>query len=220
MHAPLRRARPLDWDEGATRAALCVRPLVHPPAGKKQDIKITGASTLSKDDVDKMVKEAEKFAGEDKKRREAVDTKNQAESMVYQTEKQLKEFEGKVPEDVKVSRRRPVPARHFAREIEERRDPLPLSSVFCCVQTAVEAKVAALREAVAADDAAKMKSAMEALQQEALKLGQAVYAQGGQAAGQPGPGGAGPAGGAAPGGEKKPGDDNVIDAEFNDAGKK
>lgn len=51
-----------------------------------------------------MVKEAEKFAGEDKKRREAVDTKNQAESMVYQTEKQLKEFEAKVPADVKVRR--------------------------------------------------------------------------------------------------------------------
>lgn len=43
-----------------------------------------------------MVQEAEKFAGEDKKKREAVDTKNQAESMIYQTEKQLKEFEGKV----------------------------------------------------------------------------------------------------------------------------
>ena len=40
--------------------------------------------------------------GEDKKRREAVDTKNQAESMIYQTEKQLKEFESKIPADVKV----------------------------------------------------------------------------------------------------------------------
>lgn len=49
-----------------------------------------------------MVKEAEKHAGEDKKKREAVDTKNQAESMIYQTEKQLKEFESKVPADVKV----------------------------------------------------------------------------------------------------------------------
>ncbi len=51
-------------------------------SGKKQDIKITGASTLSKDDVDNMVANAEKFAEEDKKRREQVDTKNQAESMV------------------------------------------------------------------------------------------------------------------------------------------
>lgn len=71
-------------------------------SGKQQDIKITGASTLDKGDVDRMVSEAEKFAGEDKKKREAVDTKNQAESMVYQTEKQLKEVEGKVPADTKV----------------------------------------------------------------------------------------------------------------------
>jgi molecular chaperone DnaK (HSP70) len=70
-------------------------------SGKKQDIKITGASTLPKDEVERMVGEADKFADEDKKRREAVDTKNQAESMLYQTEKQLKEFEAKVPEDVK-----------------------------------------------------------------------------------------------------------------------
>jgi hypothetical protein len=63
---------------------------------------LPGASTLAKDDVDRMVKEAEKFAGEDKKRREAVDTKNQAESLIYQTEKQLKEFEAKVPADIKV----------------------------------------------------------------------------------------------------------------------
>ncbi|KAG1670940.1 hypothetical protein FOA52_011375 [Chlamydomonas sp. UWO 241] len=70
-------------------------------SGKKQDIKITGASTLDKDDVERMVKSAESFAAEDKKRREVVDTKNQAESMVYQTQKQLKEFEEKVAADVK-----------------------------------------------------------------------------------------------------------------------
>jgi hypothetical protein len=45
--------------------------------GKKQDIKITGASTLAGDEVDRMVKDAEKFADEDKKKREAVDVKNQ-----------------------------------------------------------------------------------------------------------------------------------------------
>lgn len=69
--------------------------------GRKQDIKITGASTLAKDDVDRMVGEAEKFAAEDKKRREAVDTKNQAESIIYQTEKQLTELGDKVPAEVK-----------------------------------------------------------------------------------------------------------------------
>merc|ERR1712159_115622 len=68
--------------------------------GKKQDIKITGASTLSSDEVDRMVSEAEKFSEEDKKKREAVEVKNSADSMVYQTEKQLQELGDKVPADV------------------------------------------------------------------------------------------------------------------------
>ena len=68
---------------------------------KKQDIKITGASTLPKDEVDRMVNEAEKFGEEDKKKREAVETKNQAESLLYQTEKQLKDLGDKVPAEVK-----------------------------------------------------------------------------------------------------------------------
>ncbi|KAK9009586.1 hypothetical protein V6N11_036117 [Hibiscus sabdariffa] len=69
--------------------------------GKKQDITITGASTLPSDEVDRMVKEAEKFAKEDKEKRDAIDTKNQADSVVYQTEKQLKELGDKVPGPVK-----------------------------------------------------------------------------------------------------------------------
>ncbi|ONM07983.1 Heat shock 70 kDa protein 6 chloroplastic [Zea mays] len=69
--------------------------------GKKQDITITGASTLPKDEVERMVGEAEKFAKEDKEKRDAIDTKNQAESVIYQTEKQLKELGDKVPGDVK-----------------------------------------------------------------------------------------------------------------------
>ncbi|KAF8765692.1 hypothetical protein HU200_008192 [Digitaria exilis] len=69
--------------------------------GKKQDITITGASTLPKDEVEKMVEEAEKFAKEDKEKRDAIDTKNQAESVIYQTEKQLKELGDKVPGEVK-----------------------------------------------------------------------------------------------------------------------
>jgi molecular chaperone DnaK (HSP70) len=69
--------------------------------GKKQDIKITGASTLAKDEVERMVNEAEKFGAEDKKKREAVEAKNQAESLVYQTEKQLKDLGDKVPAEVK-----------------------------------------------------------------------------------------------------------------------
>ncbi|CAM6091717.1 unnamed protein product [Calypogeia fissa] len=69
--------------------------------GKKQDITITGASTLPKDEVERMVKEAEKFGQEDKEKRDSVDTKNQADSVIYQTEKQLKELGEKVPAPVK-----------------------------------------------------------------------------------------------------------------------
>lgn len=70
-------------------------------SGKKQDITITGASTLPKDEVERMVNEAEKFSKEDKEKREAIDTKNQADSVIYQTEKQLKELGEKVPGPVK-----------------------------------------------------------------------------------------------------------------------
>ncbi|KAH9626379.1 hypothetical protein KSS87_009093 [Heliosperma pusillum] len=69
--------------------------------GKKQNITITGASTLPQDEVDRMVKEAERFAKEDQEKREAIDTKNQADSIIYQTEKQLKELGDKVPGTVK-----------------------------------------------------------------------------------------------------------------------
>ncbi|GER45911.1 heat shock protein 70 [Striga asiatica] len=69
--------------------------------GKKQDITITGASTLPSDEVERMVSEAERFSKEDKEKRDAIDTKNQADSVVYQTEKQLKELGDKVPAPVK-----------------------------------------------------------------------------------------------------------------------
>merc|ERR1711985_211783 len=68
---------------------------------KKADIKITGASTLATEDVERMVKEAEKFAEEDKKKREAIDTKNQGEALVYQTRKQISEFGEKISEQLK-----------------------------------------------------------------------------------------------------------------------
>ncbi|KAJ6427754.1 hypothetical protein OIU84_023203 [Salix udensis] len=70
-------------------------------SGKKQDITITGASTLPSDEVERMVSEAEKFSKEDKEKRDAIDTKNQADSVIYQTEKQLKELGEKVPAPVK-----------------------------------------------------------------------------------------------------------------------
>src|SRR3954467_3727145 len=69
--------------------------------GKEQRMTVTGGSALPKDDIDKMVRDAEQYAEEDRKRREAVENRNQAESLVYQTEKFLGENEDKVPDDVK-----------------------------------------------------------------------------------------------------------------------
>ena len=65
-------------------------------SGKEQSITITGASTLSSTEVDRMVKDAEANADLDQKKREAIDTKNQAESLIYQAEKQLRELNNKV----------------------------------------------------------------------------------------------------------------------------
>ncbi|MEU4396451.1 molecular chaperone DnaK [Kribbella sp. NPDC023855] len=69
--------------------------------GKEQRMTVTGGSALPKDDIDKMVRDAEQYAEEDRKRREAVESRNQAEGLVYQTEKFLQENEDKVPDDVK-----------------------------------------------------------------------------------------------------------------------
>ncbi len=70
-------------------------------SGKEQSISITGASTLSDNEVEKMVKDAETNASADKEKRERIDIKNQAETLVYQTEKQLEELGDKVDQDAK-----------------------------------------------------------------------------------------------------------------------
>ena len=69
--------------------------------GKEQSITITASTNMSKEDIDKAVKEAEEYAAEDKKRREAVDVRNGADQMVYQTEKTLSEFGDKITADEK-----------------------------------------------------------------------------------------------------------------------
>ena len=70
-------------------------------SGKEQSISITGASTLSDSEVDKMVKDAEANASADKEKREKIDLKNQAETLVYQAEKQMGELGDKVEADAK-----------------------------------------------------------------------------------------------------------------------
>lgn len=149
--------------------------------GKEQSISITGASTLDKSEVEKMVKEAEKNATADKERRERIDVKNQADSLSYQAEKQMKDLEDKVSPSDKAK---------------------------------VEGLVKDLREAIAQDDFERIKSQMTELQQTLYTIGSNIYQQAG--GGTPGAGptdGDGGAGGAG-GGAKKPGDDDVIDAEF------
>jgi molecular chaperone DnaK len=68
---------------------------------KEQSMTITGGSSLPKEDIERMVREAEEHASEDKKRREEQETKNTAEQLVYQTEKLIKDNDEKLPEDVK-----------------------------------------------------------------------------------------------------------------------
>ncbi|WP_269609169.1 molecular chaperone DnaK [Prochlorococcus marinus] len=70
-------------------------------SGKEQSISITGASTLSDNEVDKMVKDAEMNASADKEKRDKIDIKNQAETLVYQAEKQIGELGDKVDDDAK-----------------------------------------------------------------------------------------------------------------------
>ena len=69
--------------------------------GKEQSIKLTGGSALGKDEIDRMMRDAEAHAQEDKDRREEAETRNQAESLVYQTEKFIKDNDEKLPEEPK-----------------------------------------------------------------------------------------------------------------------
>ena len=69
--------------------------------GKEQSIRIEASSGLSQEEVDKMVDDAKKHETEDKEKREEVDVKNQADQLIYQTEKNLKEFEEKLSDDDK-----------------------------------------------------------------------------------------------------------------------
>lgn len=69
--------------------------------GKEQSMTITGGSAIPQEDIERMVREAEEHADEDKKRREAADKRNVAENMAYQTDKLIKDNDDKLPEDVK-----------------------------------------------------------------------------------------------------------------------
>ena len=87
--------------------------------GKEQSMTISGGSALSKDEIEKMVADAEQYAEEDRKRREAVEVRNQADGLVYSTEKFLTDNDDKLPEDVKTEVRTDVDALKALLEDEE-----------------------------------------------------------------------------------------------------
>jgi molecular chaperone DnaK len=159
--------------------------------GKEQKITITATSHLSDDEIERMVNEAKENADEDKKKRESVDARNNADGLVYSTEKLLKDMGDKVPADMKT-------------KIED--------------QVKVLKKAI---ESGDAEQMKKETETLQNLQNDlSQKLYSQAGAGDGQGAGpEAGPGGqqAGPAGpGAAGGGEKKNGngEEDVIDAEF------
>ncbi len=152
--------------------------------GKEQHITITASSGLSDDEISQMVDDAAKHADEDEKRREAVDTKNSAESIVYQTEKLLKENEDKVSEEAKTK-----------------------------VESAVEALKEALKSDNTEEIKAKMEALnteMQAISAEMYAQPGEAGAEAGAGAGEAPGADAGAAGGEA---EAKD-DGDVIDADF------
>ena len=134
--------------------------------GKEQNITITSSSNMSKEDIEKAVREAEQYAEEDKKRKEEVETKNQADSLVYQTDKVLKDLEGKVAEE-KISA---IKAKQ-----EELRTALQGG-----VKTEIEAKMTALESALHDATQEMYAQAQQQAQQTADNGGQQYNADGAQ----------------------------------------
>ena len=152
-------------------------------SGKESKITITSSSGLSKEDVDKAVKEAQAHEAEDKERREEIETRNKADSLAYATEKSLKDLGDKIPAETKAD---------------------------------LEAKIKAVRDALAGTDVAAVRSAADTLMQASHKMAEEAYKAAGAPPGAGPDAGGGPAGdpaaGAAPAGKK----DDVVDAEFEE----
>ena len=149
--------------------------------GKEQKITISSSTNMSKDDIDKAVKEAEQYAAEDKKRREEVDAKNEAENLAYQAEKLVNESGDKLADADK---------------------------------SAVNTKVAAVKDAIAKNDLSMINMAKEDLQKTVYEVSAKLYQQAAPQQGAPDMNGAPDMGGAAP--NNNGGDPNVYDADFTD----
>ncbi len=143
--------------------------------GKEQQIRIQASGGLSDSEIDRMVKDAQSNAEADKKRRELVESRNQAEAMIHSTEKSLKDLGDKVPSDQKA---------------------------------AVEKDIEGLRQALTREDKAEIEAKLQALTQSSMKIGELMYKQQQEGAPQDNADGASSASGS--------GDDNVVDAEFQE----
>jgi len=140
---------------------------------KEQKITIQASGGLSDDDIEKMVKDAEANADADKGRRELVEARNQAESLIHSTEKSMEEHADKV-------------------------DPTTIE--------AIELAIAALKDDLEKDDAGKIKSGIQNVTESAMKLGEAIYKS--SQAEEEGEDEAKAA--------DAPGDDDIVDADFED----
>ncbi|HZG47140.1 MAG TPA: molecular chaperone DnaK [Allosphingosinicella sp.] len=146
--------------------------------GKEQQIRIQASGGLADSDIDRMVREAEQFAEEDKKRREGAEAKNNAESLIHSTERQLEEHGDKIDTALKGE---------------------------------IQGAITETRTALDSGDTDAIKTKAQALAQSAMKLGQAIYERDQQAAASPGA----DAGSSGPD-MSKPGDEEVVDAEFSE----
>uniref|UniRef100_UPI000A363D6F molecular chaperone DnaK n=1 Tax=Streptomyces sp. NRRL B-24572 TaxID=1962156 RepID=UPI000A363D6F len=127
--------------------------------GREQKMTVTGGSSLPKDDIERMMRDAEAHAEEDRRRREAAETRNQGEQLVYQTEKLLRDNEDKVPGGVKA-------------EVEA---------------ALVELKEKLKSEDTAGDNTAEIRTAVDRLSTVAQRIGTAMYGSPQQAPSDAGP---------------------------------
>jgi len=155
--------------------------------GKEQTIKITASKKLSKEEIDRMVKEAEKFSEEDKRKKEEIEVKNQADTLAYSVEKSLKDFGDKVTQDEKLDIERKL---NDLKELIKGND--------------IEKIKKGMEE---------LSKAAHKLAEEVYKEAQAKAKQ--QASPGAGPQGPQPAAGESKESKEAPGDD-VIDAEFKE----
>ena len=150
--------------------------------GAEQKITITASSNLSKEDIDKAVKEAEQYAAEDKARKDEVDTRNAADQVIYQSEKTLNEMGGKVSES----------------------DKAP-----------VLAAIEKLKEAQKGTDVAAIKAATDEVQKAFYAVSEKLY-KNAAPQGDPNANCGGDCGGCGTQDSGKPGDDGVVDADYEE----